>query len=1020
MRFRSYLQRLRQFITGGRKARRTARAPRRLAIEGLEDRTVPATIAVSNGVLTYTAFIDVANNLTISHADGTYTFTDTGEGVIFNFGGLLAVSQNALNSISFSDANISSMVVNLGGLNDDVRVDGVRDPLTINAGTGQDDITVDLYNFFMTGIAAPVTVHGGPDADIDILRVRDFTFVDSHDCDIDPNTVDHASAAPINYDGIQSLLYLGNGSAETIDVFGTAAGTFTSVKAGYGDDTVNVHGTSGPLWVDAGADNDRVHISPLARNLNNIQGIVTAYAGSGSDVLTVSDQNSGFSGTYMLDSVHINGDLYHTVDRPGAAPVRYRFFNGIGGTPGATIHGSDGTTTTFYVLSTHPWATTLNTGTGVNTVNVRATTGALRVNGESGFDTVNVGSAANSLEPIQGALHVTNAGSYTALNITDTGDGSADLMATLTDTSLTGLSPAQITWVEGDVRALTIHGGFGGNTFTVLDTPSNGFGPLTTLHAGSGPDMVYVRGTTGALVVNAGFGNDAIHVGSDGVGPPSANTLDAILGPVTVNGDSHIAGDSLTIHDEGSAAGQTYTVTADQVARLGGPTIHYGTVESLALHAGSFNDRVNIYSTHAQTPLTVFAGLGDDHVELHDTYSLLDGIQGAVTVYGQGHDTPLGDGLELRDDANPLAWTYTFTASAIARQGPGPQMAMVTYHDMDVVGLEGGLGNDTYHVLSTAGGWNVVASSGGSDVYVVGGPNHTLANLQGSLNIAEFGNEADWLILNDQGNSAAQNYALTATEVNGTNPHFVISYNVYGTVENVVLNAASGGNAFLVDSLSAATALTLNAGAGSDRLNLLPGGIQGVLTVNGQGGTNTLSYAAYATDVTANLTLGTATDIAGGVTGIHNVLGGSANDLLVGDAGPNALVGGPGSDRLEGRGGRDLLIGGLDGDTLLGGADFDPGDDEDILVGGATPYDDNPAAWNAILAVWAGSGTYAARVAQVMDAAFAYPLNELNLIGDGAADTLAGGLGWLDWFLVDSLDIFLDPPEAGETVTPLP
>jgi hypothetical protein len=217
----------------------------------------------------------------------------------------------------------------------------------------------------------------------------------------------------------------------------------------------------------------------------------------------------------------------------------------------------------------------------------------------------------------------------------------------------------------------------------------------------------------------------------------------------------------------------------------------------MTLNAGSNDDRVNIYSTAAATPVTINAGPGDDHVELHDLTPLLDGIQGAVTVHGQGHtDKYLGDGLELRDDGNLTAHTYTFTATQIMRTG----MATVTYDGMEGAGVKGGLGDDTFYVHSTTGILNGVASAGGSDTYIVGGPDNTLAHLEGSLLVGEDGGEADWLILNDQGNNAAQSYVIFATEVNGASPRFVVAYNVpgYGTgaVENVVLNAGGGGNTF--------------------------------------------------------------------------------------------------------------------------------------------------------------------------------------------------------------------------------
>jgi Ca2+-binding RTX toxin-like protein len=723
---------------------------------------------------------------------------------------------------------------------------------------------------------------------------------------------------------------------------------------------------------------------------------------------------------------------------------------------------------------------TLNAGNHDDTFRVQSTAAAAPpvLNAGGGNDTIHAGSASGTLDALLGAVTVHGDGhtSGDALIVHDelTAGGKTYTLTANQVTRLGGGPPIAISY----------------------DTVES-----LSLNAGVGDDSIFVRATAAGtpVTVNATFGNDALHVGS------FANTLDTILGAVTVQGGPHLVSDSLTIHDEGSAAGHTYTVTDTQVVRLGGPTVSYGTVESLVLNAGSAIDTVNVYSvgtppvtinagdqddtivvghpangllevlgpvivngqggtdllhvddytsvgayytitpttvdrqasdpityaevevlevnvsngsnevtveglapgtpttitahdsddvirihsTPANTPLTVYAGDGDDHVELHDASSLpntlLDGIQGGVTVHGQGHNTPLGDGLELRDDGNVADHIYTFTATQILRTG----MATVTYDGMETVGLEGGLGNDTYDVHSTAGVWNVVASSGGSDVYVVGGPNHTLAALPGTLNIAEFGNDMDWLILNDQGNSVAQTYAVTDTEVNGTNPHFVILYKAFwpGTVENVVLNAASGGNTFLVHSLSAATALTLNAGANSDTLTMLPGSLAGTLTVDGQGGTNTLDYTAYSTDVMVNLPLGTATDIAYGISNIHNVAGGAGHDILVGDLLANMLRGGIG---------RDLLIGGLGADRL------DGGDDDDLLFDGTTAYDNDPTTLQNIRSVWADPALlYPDRVEAIRTAY----LDPLAVTSDGDADQLLG-LGGLDWFWADlALDV---------------
>jgi Ca2+-binding RTX toxin-like protein len=316
MRLRHYLQSLRQYFTGGRKARPAARAPRRLEVEGLEDRTVPATLGVFGGALTYTAFNNVANNLTISHdaATNRYTFTDAGEGTIINLGGLLAVSKPSPNSISFSDANITSLVANLGNLNDSARVTGVRDPLTLNAGDGNDTTTVDLYNFFSTGIAAPVTVHGG--FDTDKLNVRDFTAVGSHDSTISATYVNHDSAAPIFYDSIQVLNYTGNASAESITVLSTAAGTTTTVNAGDGMDLVHVRSTAAgsQTIVNGGDEDDALHVG-TNQSLDTIQGALTLNGGAGANHVIALDNSSSVGHTYTFNPLSLTRD--------GMAPINY-------------------------------------------------------------------------------------------------------------------------------------------------------------------------------------------------------------------------------------------------------------------------------------------------------------------------------------------------------------------------------------------------------------------------------------------------------------------------------------------------------------------------------------------------------------------------------------------------------------------------------------------------------------------------------------------------------------------------
>jgi Ca2+-binding RTX toxin-like protein len=194
--------------------------------------------------------------------------------------------------------------------------------------------------------------------------------------------------------------------------------------------------------------------------------------------------------------------------------------------------------------------------------------------------------------------------------------------------------------------------------------------------------------------------------------------------------------------------------------------------------------------------------------------------------------------------------------------------------------------------------------------------------------------------------------------------------------------------------------VALRAGTGDDafvfdRGASLPG------TIDGGGGSNTLSYAAYNTEVKVNLAAGTATG-AGGIANIRNVIGGQGGNILVGDARANILQGGAG---------RDLIIGGMGGDTINGG----PGDD--LLIGGSTRYDLDPVALDAIMAEWQSRDSYPDRILKlrsgVGSGGYRLVLNE-TVFDDEAHDSFVGGSG-LDWFWAGRLD-FIKDLEKGEKV----
>src|SRR5205823_2753512 len=144
------------------------------------------------------------------------------------------------------------------------------------------------------------------------------------------------------------------------------------------------------------------------------------------------------------------------------------------------------------------------------------TTAPVTINAGSGTNSVSIG-LAGSLAGINGAVAVADPAALgvTTLKVLDFND-TTSRNVTLGTGSLTGLSPAAITWGVGIV-SLEVRGGNAGNTFTVNNPGSF----PTALYCGTGNDTVYVRATTGSVAIEGQGGQDKVRLGSTGeIGEP--------------------------------------------------------------------------------------------------------------------------------------------------------------------------------------------------------------------------------------------------------------------------------------------------------------------------------------------------------------------------------------------------------------------------------------------------------------------------------------------------------------------
>ena len=108
-----------------------------------------------------------------------------------------------------------------------------------------------------------------------------------------------------------------------------------------------------------------------------------------------------------------------------------------------------------------------------------------------------------------------------------------------------------------------------------------------------------------------------------------------LLPTTTLHGNVLPVGDTLNINDQGDTDAHTYTVTGTTVVRTGAATVTYGTIETLAVNAGTNADTIDVTTTAASVNTTINAGDGGDTVTLAAT-----GAAGNVVLNGQaGVDT---------------------------------------------------------------------------------------------------------------------------------------------------------------------------------------------------------------------------------------------------------------------------------------------------------------------------------------------------------------------------------------------
>jgi hypothetical protein len=462
-----------------------------------------------------------------------------------------------------------------------------------------------------------------------------------------------------------------------------------------------------------------------------------------------------------------------------------------------------------------------------DTINLLSNGVKVGLYGEDGADSINVGSS-DKLDTIEG-LVIVNGGLDTetdTLSLNDQGNR-ADSAYTLTGTTLRRSSTTEVWYYHID---------------------------RLRLNAGSGANEIYVQSTGDDTntTVNAGNGGSKIYVGSSPT-KSSSNTLDALLGPLTVNGGNDGKTTStLYVNDQDNPDGSTYTLTNAKVWRSGQGVVTYSSMDRLYLNAGSGGDVIYVRSTASGTFATIDAGNGNNKVRVGNSYNKLDDIARTLNIHGGGNS----DTLDFNDQGNDSYREYMLTQASFRWN----DTVMVGFDSIEKLNLNGGGGNDDIFVRSTRAGTTTTGDAGdGNDKIRVGSSDDTLDAIAGSLIVhggAGYGGASyggigtDTIYLYDQGTELGRTYTLTWGSLQRTG----IALVQYDTVEELTFKAGDYKDTINVLSTAEKTKTTVDAGKGDDDVyvgdgtisfwtNSLPSldAIAGTLIVDGSWGDDALT-----------------------------------------------------------------------------------------------------------------------------------------------------------------------------------
>lgn len=568
------------------------------------------------------------------------------------------------------------------------------------------------------------------------------------------------AALPLPFGIVNSQLRLGSG-ADQLSIESVGPVPALQVVAGDGSNKIVVLGNSSNLSVQGA------------------RGVTQVVVGNGtvSDVRGKLHLQSTISpmGLTIDDSIDSQNQQLLTVNRGaisglGGLDIDWNQASAVGGPGLGTLAVLSGTgTNAIDIRDTSPFAnTTLNLGhgTSVKTVNVRATTGSLNIDGVDSVAEVTV-SQNSILSGIAGSIQFTHAATGRMNLLLDDVRNTSNKTIRMNQTSINGLAPVPLTFgaFTGHISVLA---GIGLNTWNIQDTVPNS---TTVLQSQGATTTVNVMATTGVLGLSNLAGAENIVIGS--LAPNQGGTVQNIKGNISIS-SMEPGVSTVVIDDVADTAKRTvkvtnpvdhpeYTsiqglapafITAETIVT---PTGTYGA-RVIRVHGGSGQDTVLMERVGTGVALNYSTGGGNDTVSVTQANAkiTLDGGSGNDTFnIGSGQIDPIGtltliggtgtDQVNVDDHTKPGNDSYALTNAAITRSN---WTGRVNYSSMEGVKLTAAQGNNLVTMSSAAPNVAYVVNGGaGNDTINASASSVGVTLLGGSGNdVLKGGSGNDWLL----------------------------------------------------------------------------------------------------------------------------------------------------------------------------------------------------------------------------------------------------------------------------------